>query len=269
METIYHESSLKSGVYKIYNKLNDRIYIGSAKEFKERFKGHFSSLKNNKHSNKFLQNDFNKCGAEAFVFEVLEVIEGPKLDRTTREKEILKEYWDGCKECYNIQKETVSIDRSCFSKTPEETSKILSSSLKKYYSNIDNRKKHSLLLVGKKKPKRSLDHSNKIANTKIGKKASIETKEKMSFSQKSKENYVIHKENYLKYEEKIRNAQIAAVALKHKLITPDGNLLEIINLNKFCIENGLHSSGFRNLLKKNEKSTYKGWKYLGCEKIYL
>ena len=36
MEYKYEGHSLKSGIYKITNKLNDRVYIGSAKEFKNR-----------------------------------------------------------------------------------------------------------------------------------------------------------------------------------------------------------------------------------------
>lgn len=40
MEYNNEEYSLKSGVYKITNKINGRIYIGSAKEFKQRCKQH-------------------------------------------------------------------------------------------------------------------------------------------------------------------------------------------------------------------------------------
>lgn len=135
METVYKEQSLKSGVYKIYNKLNGRIYIGSAKEFKSRYKGHIYSLRNNKHSNKFLQNDFNKCGEENFVFEVLEVVAGDKLIRTNREKELIAIYHDNCKNCYNQQKDPTSKERSCFSKTPESTAKKRSENAKKLWSN--------------------------------------------------------------------------------------------------------------------------------------
>ena len=76
MEYKYEGYSFKSGIYKIINKFNGRIYIGSAKRFIERWKSHTSSLRTQKHSNKFLQADFNKCGEDAFVFEVVEVTDG-------------------------------------------------------------------------------------------------------------------------------------------------------------------------------------------------
>ena len=40
-----HEENL-GGVYKIYNLINNRIYIGSTKSFKGRFEDHFKLLRN-------------------------------------------------------------------------------------------------------------------------------------------------------------------------------------------------------------------------------
>ena len=86
MEYKYEGKSLKSGVYKLTNKNNNKVYIGSAKRFKERWNQHAASLRRNKHYNKYLQADFNKCGEEAFVFEVIEIIEGTKEDRLVVEQ---------------------------------------------------------------------------------------------------------------------------------------------------------------------------------------
>lgn len=83
------EDLLKSGIYKITNIKNNRIYIGSAKMFKERYRQHFAALKSNKHSNYFLQADYNKCGFDAFIFEIIEVVSGIKEDKilkNTKEK---------------------------------------------------------------------------------------------------------------------------------------------------------------------------------------
>jgi group I intron endonuclease len=68
----YQGNSLKSGVYKLTNLSNNRIYIGSAKGFKQRWYKHHYALKNNKHSNRFLQADYNKCGEYFFKFEFTE-----------------------------------------------------------------------------------------------------------------------------------------------------------------------------------------------------
>ncbi|MEQ8172689.1 MAG: GIY-YIG nuclease family protein, partial [Candidatus Eremiobacterota bacterium] len=59
-----------SGIYCIINRVNQKIYIGSAKNLKDREKQHFSLLKNNKHVNKYLQNSYNKHGYENFEFKI-------------------------------------------------------------------------------------------------------------------------------------------------------------------------------------------------------
>lgn len=49
-------------IYKIINTINGKIYVGSAKYFAGRKGEHYSMLRNNKHSNKHLQNSYNKYG---------------------------------------------------------------------------------------------------------------------------------------------------------------------------------------------------------------
>ena len=107
----YHESSLKSGVYQIRNLINGKVYIGSAKEFKERGRSHLRSLQNQKHHNKHLQAAFNKDGTNNFIFEVLEVVKGNKLVRTKKEQKYLSRYFDNWEGCYNFQKNTIAIDK--------------------------------------------------------------------------------------------------------------------------------------------------------------
>ena len=133
----YQSHSLKPGIYKITNTHTGRIYIGQAKEFKSRWRGHATSLLSGKHQNKFLQNDFNKCKAELghdnfLVFDVIEVMEGStKVERNLVEEATIAKHFDNCVNCYNIQKDVSSVDRSCQSKTPEETKKKQSESMKK------------------------------------------------------------------------------------------------------------------------------------------
>jgi group I intron endonuclease len=62
---------LNSGVYGIFSKIDDRVYIGSAKNFKKRKKDHFDKLKFNCHGNKYLQNFVSKYGIENIDFKVL------------------------------------------------------------------------------------------------------------------------------------------------------------------------------------------------------
>jgi hypothetical protein len=61
-----------SGVYSILNKQNNKIYIGSSKNIRKRWKCHRNMLRNNKHNNEHLQFAYNKYGADSFEWNVLE-----------------------------------------------------------------------------------------------------------------------------------------------------------------------------------------------------
>lgn len=63
---------MNSGIYKIRNTINDKIYVGSAKDFDKRWKRHLKTLRANKHHNIRLQRSFNIHGELAFVFEIIE-----------------------------------------------------------------------------------------------------------------------------------------------------------------------------------------------------
>lgn len=63
----------KSGIYKISNLINEKIYIGSAINLYCRWHHHKHYLCKNSHTNKRLQNFVNKYGFEQLVFEVLEL----------------------------------------------------------------------------------------------------------------------------------------------------------------------------------------------------
>lgn len=61
-----------SGIYKIESKLKpERIYVGSALRISERWWHHKSNLKHNRHTNRKLQNHYNKYGEPDLQFSVL------------------------------------------------------------------------------------------------------------------------------------------------------------------------------------------------------
>lgn len=104
----YNGNSRKSGIYCIKNTANGRVYFGSAKVLKQRFVQHEIALRRNKHANRFLQADFNKCGTDSFVFVVIEVVNGDRAQRLEREQFYLSKWHDRGKRCYNIRHEAAS-----------------------------------------------------------------------------------------------------------------------------------------------------------------
>lgn len=66
---------MKSGIYKIENIANGKIYIGSTIDFKERWKRHRIYLRKGKHTNRHLQGAWNIYGESGFSFTVLEECE--------------------------------------------------------------------------------------------------------------------------------------------------------------------------------------------------
>lgn len=81
---------MKSGIYKITNTINGKVYIGQSININKRFKTHLSDLKYNRHHNIYLQKSFNKYGPEAFEFKVIKFCPIEKLDDL--EKKYIFEY---------------------------------------------------------------------------------------------------------------------------------------------------------------------------------
>ena len=59
-------------VYEIRNLINNKIYIGSAKNFEKRVKQHRYMLNSTTHKNKYLQNAWDKHSCQNFKFTILE-----------------------------------------------------------------------------------------------------------------------------------------------------------------------------------------------------
>lgn len=66
------------GIYAIYNKIDNKIYVGKSKNIEKRIKGHFSGLRseyfNSKTVNRYLFNAFKKYGEENFKWKILHEI---------------------------------------------------------------------------------------------------------------------------------------------------------------------------------------------------
>ena len=59
--------------------------------------------------NTFLQSDFNKCGKEHFIFEIIECVEkADKAVRLAREQYFINQFYDNGKNCYNFRKDVLN-----------------------------------------------------------------------------------------------------------------------------------------------------------------
>ena len=87
------------GIYGLKNKVNGKIYVGSAVNLHKRRKEHHTDLTNLDHPNDHLQKSWNKYGPEAFEFVVLELVEHECDLITTEQTHIDIHFGDNC---YNI-----------------------------------------------------------------------------------------------------------------------------------------------------------------------
>ena len=101
------------GIYSIANILNGDCYIGQSINLSKRKNNHFSDLSRNKHTNKHLQNAFNKYGKNLFKFIVLIICE--EFELTYYEQELvnkLKPKYNICKKCVNSTKGMIFSEES-------------------------------------------------------------------------------------------------------------------------------------------------------------
>lgn len=87
---------MKSGIYKILNLVNGKIYVGSAVELVKRWREHKYHLNRKTHKNIHLQNAWNKYWSISFEFIILEYCDIEKL--IEREQY----YIDNLKPDYNL-----------------------------------------------------------------------------------------------------------------------------------------------------------------------
>lgn len=88
--------SCLTGIYKIANTQNGKIYVGSSLNIKARWSKHLSALRRGVHKNAHLQSAFAIYGEHAFQFNVLELCDEQVL--LTREQH----YLDTLRPEYNI-----------------------------------------------------------------------------------------------------------------------------------------------------------------------
>ena len=155
-----------SGVYQIVNQINGKRYIGSSVDIEKRFGVHKSRLCRNVHSNKHLQNSWNKYGKSNFIFEIVFLCD---RDKTIENEQT---FIDKLNPKYNIAKNA----RASFlgRHRTDKTKRKISDSLKG-----DNAYWYGKKLSKEIRQKLSDSHKGQIAWNK-GKSLSEEHKRKLS-----------------------------------------------------------------------------------------
>ena len=187
-----------SGIYLILNTRSGKVYIGQSQDIRKRWSEHKRELNKGIHTNTHLQHAWNKYGAKAFKFKILERCEVVLLD--SREQHFLDIYIpQGL--CYNIALDAKSSQRGrplsdeakrklsiAFKGrfVSEETRRKLSEATTGYKHNAETRQKLSVISKNRRRPPTSEETRRKISDSEKGKFVSADTRRKLSESHKGK-----------------------------------------------------------------------------------
>lgn len=219
-----------TGIYKITNLLDNKVYIGQALNIDKRWKEHQAALKHNKHQNKHLQNAWNKYGEENFKFEVIEEC----IKYLLNEEGIKYVKYYNANNVYFGYNQTIGGESTFGYKHTDKTKAKLSSINKKRLANPENHPLYGKHHTEETKEKIRQDH--------LGTKASLETRQKQSkvhkgtiWIHKGKITKMIHPEDLPIYTEqgfiKGRGENTSDIVNRVKVIQLDleGNFIREFN----------------------------------------
>jgi group I intron endonuclease len=255
----------KGIIYKATNLINGKIYIGqTTKKLDERKGNHISRSKKCKDFRTF-QYALYTYGKKNFKWEIIYECDEVMLDMMETFK-IMVNHSHYTENGYNLTWGGQSNRRGC--KHTEETRKKISDVMKGKQISEETRQK---IGKGNKGHSVSEETRKKISEGNKNKIVSEETRRKQSIALKG---HSVSDEQIQKQKETWDKKRLEREANKIPdppkppkwLITyPDGSTIKIVNLSKFCKENGLIPQGLHNISRGNGH-TYKGYK---CEKIIL
>jgi len=172
------------GIYAIVNRLNQHIYVGSAKNLLHRKQHHFRDLKAGKHKNPYLQRAYDSYGPDALLFGVIEHVSHVE-DLLVREQY----YIDMLNPQYNIARTAGS--NLGMTVTPETKARMSTARLKHPHM-LEQMEKLGADRRGKPL---SPEHRAKITANQIGRKHSPASIEKMRAAKLGKKKTPEHAAN--------------------------------------------------------------------------
>lgn len=204
----------KGVIYKIINLTNGKFYVGSTIKPKDRFRTHRRKLRKGTHHCVHLQNAWNQCGEDNFVFRVVEVVDAPS------ELHVFEQRWldehHGTPQCYNHAKYTDSSNRGVV--RPESHRRRLSKALLRHYEANPHPMvgfKHSEESIALMRQNRagipvSEEKKEKLRQANLGKRASAETRAKLSAMRKGRPKSPEHIAKYNKAVIEVTSGEIFA-----------------------------------------------------------
>ncbi len=282
---------MPAGIYLITCTANSDRYVGSAVNLRQRRREHWCNLRLKQHHNTHMQNVWNKYGPETFAFEVLEEVSDPTL-LIQREQ-----YWIdllhpelnkarkadsgflGLGHTAETRMRLAEIQRQRM-QSPERRQRLREAALQqphvkgvpvsdakrqrlrdatlRQFATAEARETHSR----RTKEAMTPDVCERVRQSKLGLKASSETKKRMGQSG--------HRA-WSNYTPEERAARVAAVGAATTLarakqypgfVAPDGTTYrDVYNLTAFCREHGLMPSKMA-LVHSGERHHHRGWRRL-------
>ena len=209
---------MNCGIYKIINLITNDFYLGQSINLEQRKRQHWSKLKRNIHTNKHLQNSWNKHGEENFKFEILVYCEPFELTRYEQE---LVNKW---KPKYNKRLDCVDSNKGV--KFPEDFGEKQRVLHKGKEFSVEHKHNISIGKKGKKYGPMSEEQKLKISNSEKGKVCSEEHKRKVS---ESKKNSITNIEHLRKLANEQRIQSIKNYYLNPNICEGCGSIIQIEN----------------------------------------
>lgn len=289
---LYENKHKFSGVYQIKHKKNGRIYIGSAVCFQTRWQKHLYDLRNKRHYNSFLQNDYNKTGEDKFEFTILQIVYGDKTKRQQAEQQFLDKLWleTSKNQRYNFVKKAVVVqpkkrtertfrtdwhwfvnpngieyvvqDLSSFCEEFElnhtKMIKLLSGKLKNYKNWVISPEENRHSIIINTKTGQEFGTNNIIFNS-LAEELDI---------QQSHLSKLLSGRRKSCGDWKVKDRIVVSRPHKGKvcwIISPEEEKVKITNIKLFANKNNLEVSGLRNVIS-GKSWTHKGWRRCGLTK---